>query len=204
MNRFLLALLLFIPALLSAQDVILAMSGREYKGRVTDDEGFQVIFEVTKKSGKVKTLKLHKSDVFSVTKEGQPEHVYYMPDVILGDELTVQEVRIYIAGQQDAADLFEVRPIFWIGFALAGAGGWMSQGGLLTPFIIPVLYTTFQLVPVIKIREKTIRNPAHKYNDLYASGYERVARSKKVMAALKGSGIGMVLGAAAWQVFGAK
>lgn len=194
---------LFCPSL-AAQDVVLAMSGREYNGQIIDDAGFQVILEVKKKSGKTKTIKLHKSDVFSVTKSGQTEQVFYLPDVVLGDDLSIEEVRIYIAGEKDAADLFNVAPTFWIGVGLAAAGGWFSNGGLATPFIVPVVYSVAQFIPVIKIKGKTIRNPAHKYNDIYASGYEKVARSKKLIAAIKGSGAGMVIGVVAWQLIVAK
>jgi len=183
-----------------SQDKVLAMSGREYMGKVTDDAGFQVIFDITKKNGKTKTIKLHKSDVFSITRDGQTEQVFYMPDVVLGDDLSVAEVRIYIAGQQDASELFNVKPTLWVGFVLGAAGGWFSEGGFITPLIVPVVFSAAQFIPVIKIKEKTIRNPAHKYNDLYASGYDKVARSKKLIAAIKGSGAGMVLGVLSWQL----
>ena len=51
-----------------------------------------------------------------------------------------------------------------------------------------------QLIPRIKIREETISNSENKYNEIYAMGYESVARSRKVIGGLKGSAIGVTVG----------
>ena len=55
----------------------------------------------------------------------------------------------------------------------------------------PVVYTVFQLLPYIKIKEGTISNLDNKHNEVYALGYERVARTRKIVSALAGSAMGM-------------
>jgi hypothetical protein len=58
-----------------------------------------------------------------------------------------------------------------------------------------------QLVPKIKIREKTMSHPEYKYNDIYADGYEPPARSRKLFRAMEGSFAGSATGIALWLLF---
>lgn len=191
---------------LPSEAAILAMSGKTIEGRLMSTEGAELKIEVPKrnrrffkrKKAKLQTLGIHKSEVFSVTFPEAGEWVIYAPDEALGDDLTSDEMRIYIAGQQDATDLYHPRGTVWLGLLVGAGGAIFASGGLLLTILPPVAYTAFQLVPFIRIKEHTIRNPEHRFNDVYASGYERVARSKKLLGGLKGSGIGMLVGVATW------
>ena len=56
-------------------------------------------------------------------------------------------------------------------------------------------YTLLQLIPNIRIKEACISDvQKHQWNEIYAMGYERVARPKRLLSALKGGGIGLVGG----------
>lgn len=178
---------------LKAQDIILTMSGNEIPCRVVSDSTLEIRFEVAKNKGKYKAHSMHRSDVFSITRNGS-ESVLYAPDAILGDELSVQELRIYIAGEQDARKNYKAVPTMLVGVALAGTAAYVSEGAFLGTIAIPIVYPLAQLIPVIKIKEHTISNPNHRYNNIYASGYEGVARSKKIFSAFKGVLIGSVSG----------
>lgn len=194
-----------VPSL-PAEASLLAMSGKVIEGRLLSSEGTELKMEVTKrerrffkrKKAKLQTLGIHKSDVFSVTFPEAGEWVIYAPDEALGDDLTSDEMRIYIAGQQDAADLYHPRGTVGLGLLLGAGGAIFAAGGLFLTILPPIAYTAFQFVPFIRIQEHTIRNPEHRFNDVYAAGYERVARSKKVVGGLKGSGLGMAVGLASW------
>lgn len=143
---------------------------------------------------------IHRSEIFSITKPGIGESVLYVKDEALGDWLSIEEMRVFIAGEQDASRNFNTKPTFWTGVGLGAIGSYASQGGLITMFATPVAYTTFQLAPNIKIRESTMRHSGYKHNEIYALGYERTARPKKVLAALKGSALGMVVGYLAYLI----
>lgn len=184
--------LLFLSS--SAQDLILKMSGHEIVCKITEVNDFEVRYEVKNKRGKLRSIASPRSDIFSITQKDSTENIFYSQDSFIGDDFTVQEMRIYIAGEQDALAGYDPRPTTYVGFGLGAAGGYLAEGGLITPLIIPVTYTLFQLVPKVKIREKTITNPNHRYDEIYAMGYESVARSRKVLGGLKGSSIGAVLG----------
>lgn len=177
-----------------AQDQILKMSGHTIVGEIVEVTDFQVVCEIQKKNGKTKQVAFPRSDVFSVTKEGQEEDIFYQQDSFIGDDYTVQEMRIYIAGEQDALNGYDPSPTKYVGLLVGAGAGVASQGGLLLPIGVPVAYTLLQLAPTIKIREETISNINHKYNDIYAAGYAGVARSKKVLAGLKGSALGAFIG----------
>lgn len=205
MTRLLLVFLLAFTALcthsLCAQDCVLTMSGRAIPCEIIDDFGFEVRFEVTKKNGKKKELRLHKSEIFSVIKNGGAEEVYYAQDDILGDWMSEAEMRIFLAGEQDARNGYDDKPTVYVGMALGAGGAYLAQGGLITTLIVPIAYTLVQMAPVIRIREETITDIRHQYDEIYALGYERVARPKKIVGALKGSATGMVVGVVLFLIF---
>lgn len=192
--NFLLILSFLMAAPMMAQDTLLTMSGYEIPCNITDMEGFEVKYEITKRNGKVKNRGMHKSEIFAVIDDGV-ENVLYGPDPILGDDLSVQEMRIFIAGEQDARAFFDTKPTFYVGMVLAGAAAVIANGAFIATFAVPIIYPLIQLAPVIKIKEKYISDPNHRYNEVYAAGFESVARSKKVLAGLKGAAIGALVGA---------
>jgi len=163
----------------------------------TRTNAFERIFE----KGKVSEKLLHRSDVFSIQFEDKEEQVLYALDEVLGDWMTLDEMRIYMSGEQDARNNYKAKWAFYAGLPIGATTAFLAQGGLILTIGGPVLYTLVQLAPNIRIREKTITNPVHKYNEIYALGYERVARSRIVVQALKGSAIGMAAGIAGYFLF---
>lgn len=183
-----------LPGKAQTQDTLLFMSGKVVPCSIIDDLGIDIRYEIRKKNDKVKEYNIHRSEIFSITKAGYEESILYVQDKELGDWLTVEEMEVFIAGEQDADRNYNVKPTFWVGFGLGAAGSYASQGGLFTTFATPLAYTTFQLAPNIRIRENTMRSLSYQYNEVYALGYERVARPKRLISALKGSAMGMVAG----------
>jgi hypothetical protein len=176
-----------------AQDTLITMAGYEIPCEITNKEGYKVEFKIEKRKGKKKDRSMHKSEIFSLIQNGE-EEVLYAPDPILGDDLSVQEMRIFIAGERDARKYYDARPTFWVGFGASMAGAIFASGALLATLTLPVLYPLAQLIPVIKIKEKYISDPNHRYNEVYAAGFESVARSKKVLGGLKGAFLGALTG----------
>jgi hypothetical protein len=174
------------------------MNGREMNCRILADTGTVFEFELVKPNGKVKLRELHKNDVFSVKKAGQQEVVLYAQDELLGDIYSTDEMRFYLAGEHDARENFSAWPTFAVGFALCAGISLWGGDGYITAVGPPILYTMIQLVPKIKIREKTMSRPEYKYNDIYADGYEPPARSRKLFRAMGGSFAGSATGVALW------
>jgi hypothetical protein len=185
----------------SAQDSVLLMNGREMECTVLADTGTVLLLQMTKPNGKVIQREIHKNDVFSVSMGGSGEDVYYLQDEMLGNIYSVDEMRFYLAGENDARQNFEAWPTFAVGFALcAGVSVWGGDG-YMTAVGPPIMYTLIQLIPKIKIREKTMSHPEYKYNDIYADGYEPPARTRKLSRAMEGAFLGSATGVAYWLLF---
>jgi hypothetical protein len=198
MPRLLLLLFVLISVHALAQDTLLLMNGRQMNCRILADTGTVFEFELISPKGKIKVRELHKSDVFSVKKAGQQEFILYAQDELLGDIYSIDEMRFYLAGENDARENYSAWPTFAVGFALCAGISLWGGDGYITAVGPPILYTMVQLAPKIKIREKTMSRPEYKYNDIYADGYEPPARSRKLFRALGGSFAGSATGVALW------
>lgn len=178
------------PAL---NDTIFFMNGDILQCDIIDDSQIEVVFEFQKRKRR-KQLGVHKSEIFGIINNGVKE-VYYEENEIVGDDLTISEVEVYLAGQRDARALYKTKKIFYTGLGVALAASIAGEAGLLAVTVPLLIYPAAQYIPYIKIKGETIVNPNHKFNLIYAEGYEGVARGKRVMAALKGSAAGTVIGA---------
>lgn len=185
---------------LPAEATLLRMSGNEISGSVLSVDGIDIVMETPRKRRKPKRLEIHKSEVFSMTFTGQNagEWVLYAPDPALGDDLSIDEMRIFIAGEQDARRGFKVWPTTLGGFLVGAGSAILADGGLLFTIAPPLAYSAFPLLPVLRIQGASISKPEYKFNEVYALGYERVARPKKLMGAMKGSGLGLLVGIATY------
>jgi len=184
------------------QDTLLLMNGRTLNCNILADTGTVFVFELVKKNGKIKVHELHKSDVFSVTKKDSLEYILYSPNPMMGDIYQVDEMRFYLAGENDARNNFTAWPTFIVGFVLCGGISYFGEEGLLLSIVPPLVYAVAQLIPKIKIREETISDMSYQHNDFYADGYEPPARSRKIIRALQGAYAGAAAGLAAFILIG--
>ena len=185
----------------AAQDTVLLMNGRQMECAILADTGTVLLMQITKPSGKVIRREVHKNDVFSVTKRGEAEQILYLQDEMMGNIYSSDEMRYYLAGENDARQNFDAWPTFAVGFALCTGVSLWGGDGYITAVGPPILYTLVQLAPKIKIREKTMSHPEYKYNDIYADGYEPPARTRKLSRAMQGAFLGSATGVACWLLF---
>jgi hypothetical protein len=185
----------------SDNDYLLLMNGREIVCHILADTGTVFLMQLSKPNGRLIEREIHKNEVFSVTMRGETEEILYMQDEMLGNIYSVDEMRYYLAGENDARQNFKAWPTFAVGFALcAGVSVWGGDG-YITAVGPPILFTLLQLAPKIKIREKTMSHPEYKYNDIYADGYEPPARTRKLSRAMEGAFLGSATGVAYWLLF---
>jgi hypothetical protein len=112
-------------------------------------------------------------------------------DTIIGNEFTIDEMRYFILGEQDAEKGFKAKGAFW-GNMLLGAAGAVT-GSFLCP-IPPFAFVALSGLPKIKIKPSTVSNIDNVKHDSYLMGYERVARKKRKISSLAGGGIGLAAG----------
>ena len=174
-------------------DTIFFMNGDILQCNIIDDSQIEVVFEFQKRK-KRKQLGVHKSEIYGIINNGMKE-LYYEENEIVGDDLTISEVEVYLAGQRDARKLYKTKKIFYTGLGVTLALSIAGEASLLAMTVPIIIYPAAQYIPYIKIKGETIVNPNHKFNLIYAEGYEGVARGKRVMSALKGAAAGSVIGA---------
>ena len=170
------------------------MSGKLVDCKITDENDMEITCEVTKRNGKTKSLTYNKSDIFSVTKSGQETEIYYIQVEELGDWMTIDQMQAYIAGEADARNNYSTKWIEYVGYIVGSGIGYISGGGFLVILSGPIVYTGIQFLPQIRIKEKHLSDKGYAFNDFYLSGFEPVARSKRVISALKSSIFGAILG----------
>lgn len=178
------------------EDTLIFLNGRTASGRVIDTtaESIQYLDIKSKKFNKVRTV--DKERIFSIKYSSGNEVIFYNPDTIGEDDFSREEMRYFIYGEQDA--LKYRAPMATIGGIVTGAIAGPFIGGTAgLAFLLPGTYSILTGSRWIKINKSTVRNPQLLKEKAYLLGYERIARHKRVQNALKGSGLGLLLGVGA-------
>lgn len=201
----------------SEADSIILMNGRVFRGEITDVTSEFVSFSEIDKKGNSFTSQIESYRIFSYTKEGVSTTIYKYD--IGGDHfLSVEEARKATLGSYDARKTFKPRFVFWSSLALGysaslydtyllqksvdhpdyqGAytsGGFFKSRPTFFPFLVPAVLSVSWSLPSFKLKpnqmiQKDLLNDASYYR-----GYHRIARQKRIFAALKGSFIGITSG----------
>ncbi len=130
--------------------------------------------------------------IFSIN-NSKGETILYGFDSIIGNEFTVDEMRYFIRGEQDAQKGFKARGAFWGNLVVGGGAG--VTGLFLSP-VAPFAFTALVGIPKVKIKKNTVSNPEYLTHESYLMGYTRVASKKRKLQSLIGGGIGLVAGLA--------
>lgn len=179
-----------------AQDTIILLTGHIIPCKVYQENENVITCEYTKK-GREERLILDSYRVFSIKFGNGEEKVYYKQDTVSGNWFTVDEMRYFIYGEQDAMKGYK-SPMTSVLGVIAGAGAGFFAMESLILFAAPLVYTTGNILPYIIIDRKTVRDEKLLEQETYVQGYERVARSKKIQNALKSSAAGLAIGIGAY------
>ena len=137
-----------------------------------------------------KNIIVENDRIFSIT-NASGESIMYVYDTLIGNEFTIDEMRYFILGEQDAEKGFKAKGAFWGNMLIGAAGG--VTGSFLCP--LPVFaFTAASGLPRVNIKHKTVTNPECLKHDTYIMGYERVARKKRKISSLIGGVIGLAVG----------
>ncbi|MFH0894587.1 MAG: hypothetical protein V2A54_09130 [Bacteroidota bacterium] len=124
---------------------------------------------------------------YSINKAGKPDTILYFRDSLEGNEMTLEQMHLYIMGMQHARKVYKSVPAF--------IGGFVS-GMIGMPLLkfwgtgLPVIYTLF-----ISFREPRIKgdeklNPAISTSPYFIDGYRVMGKRIKVRNALLGGLLG--------------
>lgn len=169
-------------------DTIILLNGSMVITSIIDTTNGVISFKNPKNDKK--NFIIENDRVFSI-KNSSGEYFIYVYDTLIGNEFTIQEMKYFIAGEQDAQKGFKARGSLFGNVAVGAAAG--ITGSFLSP-IAPFAFTALVGIPKVKIKHKTVSNLEYLKQDTYLMGYERVARKKRKIKSLIGGGIGLGVG----------
>lgn len=172
----------------NGKDTILLLNGGVVIGTVIDTLNGVTTIKNPKDSTKNELIENDR--IFSIT-NASGESIMYVYDTILGNEFTIDEMRYFILGEQDAEKGFKAKGAFWGNMLLGAAGG--VTGSFLCP-IPPFAFTALSGLPRVKVKSSSVSNIDYIKHDTYIMGYERVARKKRKLGSLVGGGVGIGVG----------
>jgi hypothetical protein len=137
-----------------------------------------------------KNILIENDRIFSIRNKNG-ESIIYTYDTLIGNEFTIDEMRYFIYGEQDADKNFKANGCLAIGAAVGVLSG--ITGSFFSP-IPPFAFTALSGLPKVKIKKSTVSNLEYLNHDPYLMGYERVAKKKRKLKSLIGGGLGLVAG----------
>lgn len=170
------------------KDTILMLNGGVVIGNVVDT--LNGITTIKNPKDSTKNDVIENDRIFSIT-NANGESIMYVYDTLIGNEFTIDEMRYFILGEQDAEKGFKAKGAFWGNMLLGAAGG--VTGSFLCP-IPPFTFTALSGAPRVKVKASSVSKIDYVKHDTYIMGYERVARKKRKIGSLVGGGIGMGVG----------
>jgi hypothetical protein len=200
----------------STKDSILMLNGKVYKGEVIGlEEGHSdSVLTFTDEKGEKTSFETYR--IFSYTSKGL-NNVIYRPDEFKGNFLGVSETKAVTYGSFDARHTFKPHFVFWSSYALGlGASlsdtyltkkeaenpnnvsvlepGFFKRDPTWFPFLVPVVLTVTWALPSFKLKHKKVIHKEYYKNANYYRGYQRIAKQKRIFAALIGSFSGIATG----------
>jgi len=176
---------------------ILLMTGNVLEGNVTSQDTLYLYYDLVKKSGKTKAKKLDLERVFSINGPNGEEKVIYYMDTVVGNYFTIDEMRFYIQGEQDASKYYRANWTIAAGLPITAGLGFVLSGTVFS-FAVPFVYLVSTGISAYKINKNKISSSNLVTEPAYVLGYERTARNKRLFkslfAGLVGTAIGFTLG----------
>lgn len=206
----------------SAQsDSIVLLNGKVYRGEVKKVEAGILTYTELQKDGSTEEIDLTTDRLFSYIHNGK-ETVFYVENEFTGDFLSVESARRATLGSYDARQTLKPRFVFYSSLAV-GLGvslldtyysqsaydkfvetngvapisaqvGFFGAKPTLMPILVPMVLSGSWAIPSFRIKPKQLLQKNLYGDEQYYRGFNRVARQKRVLAALRGSLIGVGLG----------
>jgi hypothetical protein len=192
MRAVLLPFLCLLIAPVLGQDRILLMNGQELSGKVVGQSTLEIRYLETHKGSLLERREPTES-VFSVIDSLNKETIWYFHDPAFGNDLTVDQMRWFIKGEQDARIGYKPRAAVWGGFLL-GAGLVIALDLEVNSLLLPPAYAGLMAWPRVHVTPGSVRDPLMEGDNYYATGYSAVGRPKRVVRSLMSTTAGIIVG----------
>ena len=196
--KILFSLILFLFTVVGySQDTAVFVSGDKVAlMSYQRDSSDKNIFILKTMKGKYKTI--NKEEIFSFVKKTGGEEIIFEPFESENANFTVENMRIYIKGEQAARKNSGTRLATLSGFIVGAASPiFLSSVGTNYLFYspVPIAFTNFMVGLTIPTKKSVTRKyPQMGTNDFFMEGYRYTARSKRLNNSIKGGLVGLGVG----------
>lgn len=180
----------------NSQDTIALTNGKVIISQNTKIGEKSVRYELIKKNGKVKKPNfLDFSEVFSVKWQDSVETVIYKPHNEIWDysDFTIEEMRMFIYGQQDAKAYYKAHWWTITSFAVGAGTGYLLYDQIYVAGVPFVLTVGSGVLPA-NFKDGDEVNPFYKKEEAYQLGYMKAMKNRRVFNTLAGSILGTLAG----------
>jgi hypothetical protein len=160
-----------------AQDTIVLLNGRKMPVAKVEVKGEQIFYH-PQGSAKTKHMDIYRA--FSVLPRGEREQVVYTPDPADTTDLSIEDMRMFVKGQQEARRYYHNTPNKIASAAVGASAGLLAIYGL----VIPAAYSTFVAGRAPKPENQIVSEFDLKNNISFRDGYESRARNNKIKNSL--------------------
>lgn len=190
--RILLVTLFLFPysEIIFAQKKITLLNGKEINSDHVEIQETHLLYQKLTKKDSSDLKRIYLGNVFSITYLNGEERVLYKQDTLIGNDFSVEEMRMFITGEQEARQSYHNKLPFVAGFAFGVAGG-MFLG--VYSFIAPAVGSQIFALGYPNMKNQAVFEKSLISNQAFVTGYQKRARQKKINSSLLGGGIGLVL-----------
>ena len=194
--RFLLFLffLLSFNFYLKAQDTLVLLSGKTIAVKNVELGGYYLSYHTLKENSKEKHMSL--DNVFSIKYASKSERIIYEPDSLEPDDYNIDQMKMYIRGEQDAIKYYKNNLNKVGAFLFGGASAYFSFYGIIGPAVYSTVIGSF----TPNLDKQRVSDPALLKVDEYRSGYEKKIRENKTKNAILYGLAGFATGVATFVV----
>ena len=209
MNRgiilFLLLNMLVIIFPAASQDKITLLNGTVLEVKIkSQTDG--IISYYYKKGKKQKEATLEEYRIFSLEKAGKKESILYRKDTTIGNFFTVDEMRMFIYGEQDARNNYGGGFHFVMGTTIGLVAvlfdtydnDFFKSDPSIFPIVVPLVLPIISSKMGGGVKKRHVSNQAYMMNREYVDGFKRVARYKRMKKSLFGTVLGVATGLGAY------
>lgn len=172
-----------------SQDVLTLYNGRKIYTKIVEVNTEFIIYKhSTNIKERNKSILLNR--VFSIESSGQ-EEVLYKPDPMDPDLFTMEEMRMFIKGEQEAMRFYDNTTLKVVSVLGGMASGYF---GFFYGLIGPPLVTTIVGAFSPNMSRQKVTDPALLSNPDFTEGYSKKVRDYKVRKSIVFGGIGYAIG----------